>query len=100
MRKRAGNTVERSGDLTSTYLLEEFQGQGIGKALFKELFSHFKQRGYEKVFVEVLEDNNTRFFYEYYGAKRIDTVQFKIGDSVLTELIYEWEQVDEVLERL
>lgn len=39
--KRETNVVENSGDLTSIYLLEEYQGKGIGKKLLKELFWHF-----------------------------------------------------------
>ncbi|QUW23624.1 GNAT family N-acetyltransferase [Sporosarcina sp. Marseille-Q4063] len=98
--KRENNVVENSGDLTSIYLLEEYQGKGIGKRLFKELFKHFKKMDYEKVFVEVLEDNKTRYFYEYYGAKLVKIVQIKIGGKILNELIYEWNNVDEVLDKI
>lgn len=98
--KRNNNVVVNSGDLTSIYLLEEYQGNGIGKRLLKELFGHFKQMGYKKIFVEVLEENKTRFFYEYYGAKLVKTVQIKIGGKVLNELIYEWNNVDEVIEKI
>lgn len=98
--KRETNTVERSGDLTSIYLFEDYQGQGIGKMLLKDLFLFFKHLDYERVFVKVLEDNNTRFFYEYYGAKLINTVQLKFDGKIMKELIYEWENVDSVLEKL
>ncbi|WP_417900113.1 GNAT family N-acetyltransferase [Bacillus haimaensis] len=98
--KRETNVVENSSDLTSIYLLEEYQGQGIGKKLFKELFVHFKQLGYGKIFVEVLEENKTRYFYEYYGAKLVKTVQIKIGEKMLKELIYEWDNIDDVIEKL
>lgn len=98
--KREDNVTENSGDLTSIYLLEKYQGNGIGKKLFKELFNHFKQMGYEKVFVEVLEENKTRFFYEYYGAKLVKTVQIKIGGKILQELIYEWNNVNEVMKKI
>lgn len=98
--KRETNVFENSSDLTSIYLLEEYQGKGIGKKLFKELFRHYKKMGYEKIFVEVLEENKTRYFYEYYGAKLVKTVQIKIGGKILNELIYEWDNVDGVIEKL
>ncbi len=56
--------------------------------------------GYKKVFVEVLEENNTRNFYEYYGARPIKTVQIKTGHTTLNELIYEWIDVERVLQKL
>ena len=98
--KRATNTVEKSGDLTSIYLLEEYKGQGIGKMLLKELFLHFKQLDYERIFVEVLEANETKYFYEYYGAELIKTVDIKIEGNILKELIYEWRNIDAVLEKM
>lgn len=98
--KRETNIVDNSGDLTSIYLLEEYQGKGIGKKLLRELFEHFKQLGYTKVFVEVLEENKTRYFYEYYGAKLVEKVQIKFGGKVLNELIYEWDNIDDVIGKL
>lgn len=98
--KRQENKEEHTGDLTSIYLLEEYQGKGIGKKLLKELFKHFKELGRKKIFVEVLEDNKTRYFYEYYGAKLVKKDQIKIGEEILNELIYEWDSVDDVMERL
>lgn len=98
--KRDTNTIANSGDLTSIYLLDEYHSQGIGKLLMKALFLQFKKLSYEKVFVEVLEYNKTRFFYEYYGAQLIDTVQLQFGEIVVNELIYEWTNIDEVLEML
>lgn len=93
---REENTEENSTDLTSIYLLEEYQGKGIGRQLFTELFRHFTQRGYKKVFVEVLEENKTRYFYEKYGATLVKNVEIKIGGEVLNELIYEWNDVEAI----
>jgi ribosomal protein S18 acetylase RimI-like enzyme len=98
--KRETNEAENACDLTSIYLLKEYQGKGIGKKLLKELFAHFKQAGYSKIFVEVLEENKTRYFYEYYGAKFVKEVQIKIGGKILNELIYEWDHMDQVIEKL
>ena len=98
--KRETNVVENACDLTSIYLLKEYQGLGIGKMLLKNLFAHFKQVGYSKIFVEVLEDNKTRYFYEYYGAKLVKEVQIQIGGKILNELVYEWDHLDDVMQKL
>lgn len=98
--KRASNTEENAIDLTSIYLLETYQGKGLGKLLLKDLFTHYKNQGYTKVFVEVLEDNKTRYFYEYYGAEFVKTVQIKIGGKIVNESIYAWRSVDRTYEKL
>ena len=77
------------GYLTSIYLIEEYQGKGIGKELLKQLFQHFNQMECKKVFVDVLEDNDTRYLYEYYGALLVETKQIKRGHTKLNELIYQ-----------
>ncbi|MEJ8766353.1 GNAT family N-acetyltransferase [Oceanobacillus sp. HCA-5259] len=98
--KRESNIVKNSSDLTCIYLLEEFQGKGIGRKLLHELFLHFKRLGIEKVFVEVLEENKTRYFYEHYGAKLVETKQIKLAGKTLSELIYVWDDVDKVIEKI
>ncbi|WP_047984388.1 GNAT family N-acetyltransferase [Ornithinibacillus californiensis] len=95
--KREDNHIANSGDLTSIYLLEEYQGKGIGKGLMKQLFRQFKELGYERVFVEVLDENNTRNFYEYYGAKLLKSEKIKMAGVVLDLLIYEWNDLGKVL---
>ncbi|QCR31242.1 GNAT family N-acetyltransferase [Lysinibacillus sp. SGAir0095] len=98
--KRETNTFPNSSDLTSIYLLEAYQGKGIGKKLLKHILIHFKSLGQHKIFVDVLADNKTRYFYEYYGAKLYTTTQIKIGGKILDELIYVWDNIDEVIEKL
>ncbi|MFJ7979571.1 GNAT family N-acetyltransferase [Lysinibacillus xylanilyticus] len=97
---RKTNLVPNATDLTSIYLLEEYQGMGIGQQLLKEIFAYFKLKGYEKVFVEVLADNKTRNFYEYYGAQYVNNIEIKIGGKVLEELIYVWNDIDKVTEKI
>ncbi|MCM3005162.1 GNAT family N-acetyltransferase [Priestia koreensis] len=94
--KRDRNHVENAGDLTSIYLLESHQGQGIGKKLLKELLQQCQRVGFHQVFVEVLEDNHTRYFYEHYGAQLIKTETITIGGKELSLLIYEWPNVNDV----
>ncbi|GGD18588.1 GNAT family N-acetyltransferase [Pontibacillus salipaludis] len=94
--KRENNNAENAGDLTSIYLLEEYQGKGIGKQLMKRLFHQFKELNYTKVFVEVLDDNKTRYFYEYYGAEFLRKETIKMGGAELSLLIYHWESIEGV----
>ncbi|WP_155593990.1 GNAT family N-acetyltransferase [Lysinibacillus cavernae] len=95
--KRAENEIEGSGDLTSIYILEQFQGQGIGNKLVNKLFTKLKALGYEKIFVEVLDDNKSKFFYEKLGARLEKSEKIKIGDKDLDLLIYVWGNIDSVL---
>ncbi|MBS3678726.1 GNAT family N-acetyltransferase [Ornithinibacillus massiliensis] len=95
--KREDNQVPNSGDITSIYLLEEYQGKGIGIKLLTQLFQHLQQLGYKKVFVEVLEANSSRYFYERYGATLAKTEKIKMAGVELNLLTYEWNDLGKVL---
>jgi GNAT superfamily N-acetyltransferase len=98
--KRESNNATNSGDLTAIYLLLEYQGKGIGKQLLKQLFLQFEELGFNRVFVEVLEDNKTRYFYEYYGANLLKSEKITIAGAELNLLIYEWNNLNQVLSKL
>ncbi|CAH0290155.1 MULTISPECIES: GNAT family N-acetyltransferase [Bacillaceae] len=95
--KRDTNQVENSGDLTAIYILENFQRMGIGKKLIKELFLKFEALGFKTIFVEVLEDNKSRYFYEAFGAELLKTEKIKMAGAELNLLVYEWKDISQVL---
>ena len=97
--RRKENEDIESIDLTSLYLLEAYQGKGIGKMLLQALFEHYKTKGYKRVYVDVLAENKTRHFYEYYGAEFVKELNIKIGDKVLVEYVYVWNSIEDVLEK-
>ncbi|PWW30575.1 L-amino acid N-acyltransferase YncA [Cytobacillus oceanisediminis] len=98
--KRESNNATNSGDLTAIYLFQEYQGKGVGKQLLKQLFLQFVELGFNRVFVEVLEDNKTRYFYEYYGANLLKSEKITIAGAELNLLIYEWNNLNQVLSKL
>ncbi len=95
--KRDSNHITESGDLTAIYLLEEYQGKGVGKRLLRKVFLQFEELGFNRIFVEVLEDNKTCYFYEYYGAELNKAKKITIGGAELNLLIYEWNNIRDVL---
>ena len=96
---RNTNLVPNSTDLTSIYLLEEYHRTGTGKQLLKEIFTYFKHKGYEKIFVEVLAENKTRDFYEYFGAQYVNNNKIEIGGKIVEELTYVWNDIGKVIEK-
>jgi ribosomal protein S18 acetylase RimI-like enzyme len=95
--KRETNIVDHSGDLTSIYILQEYQGMGIGKQLVQQLFSKLDELGYKSIFIEVLEDNKSRLFYESLGAEWLRTEKINIAGTELNLLVYEWKDIRSAL---
>ena len=97
---RETNQEPNASDLTSIYLLELYQGTGVGKQLLKAIMQSFKERDFQTIYVDVLAENNTRHFYEYYGAEYVKTVQLNFSGKIIDEAIYVWNDIEAVLNKL
>ena len=81
------------GDVTSIYFYKEEQGYGYGRLLLEALFSEFRQRGFRNAIVKVLDQNDSRKFYERLGAKLIDSQAVPQYGDGLNLLTYAWEKL-------
>lgn len=93
-KERSGDYKEYQGELSSIYILKEFQGQGIGKALVKSVTKELGKSGMNTMLVFVLADNNSTLFYEAMGGKVIDKIEVEIAGKKLNELVYGWDTID------
>lgn len=93
-KERSGNYKGDQGELSSIYILKEFQGQGIGKALFNSVMKELMKLGMNTMLVFVLADNKSALFYEAMGGKAIDKVEIEIAGKKLKELVYGWDNIN------
>lgn len=78
------------GEVISIYLLPDRIGKGYGKALMTAALSELKARGFDEVFLWVLEENErARRFYERFGFLPTDDfLDTAIGGKPLREVRY------------
>ena len=81
------------GELYAIYISEKYQGQGIGKLLVKPIIDELKKLELYSMLVLVLEDNDSRYFYEALGGKKIDVIEVVISGKKLNELVYGWDDI-------
>lgn len=92
-KERSGNYDGFDGELYAIYILKEYQGQGIGRALIQPIIEEFLGMGLNTMLVLVLKDNASRLFYEALGGKKIDEIEVQIAGRKLTEVVYGWEDL-------
>ncbi|MCL3782657.1 GNAT family N-acetyltransferase [Prolixibacteraceae bacterium JC049] len=69
-------------EISTFYILEKFQGQGIGKQLLSECFNQIKQLGYQQVWLTVYYKNqNAIDFYAKQYFKHIGETNFILGEE-------------------
>ena len=77
------------GEVYAIYLLDEFKGQGIGKALWGRSIQHLKEHQLIPFHVLVLKDNKqARKFYERQGGIEVGMEQAEIAGKLYDEVRY------------
>ncbi|MBP1970541.1 L-amino acid N-acyltransferase YncA [Virgibacillus natechei] len=94
-KKKTENYDQFHGELYAIYILEEYQGKGIGKMLMQPVIKELEQFGINSIIVLVLEDNPSKYFYEALGAREIDSLEITIAGVELNELVYGWDDLSE-----
>ncbi|MCK8060524.1 MULTISPECIES: GNAT family N-acetyltransferase [unclassified Fusibacter] len=79
------------GELYAIYLLPEFQGNGIGHALYNRIEMLFKAQGKKNMIIWSLKANPHRGFYVRMGGVKKEEKDITIGEQVLREIGYVFE---------
>ncbi|MBD1381580.1 GNAT family N-acetyltransferase [Metabacillus arenae] len=88
------------GEIYAIYILEEYQGHGIGKALTLHAVEDLLIHGYKRMMVWVLEENRNKGFYQYYLPHEIAESSFTIGNRQHIEVAYGWNDLNLLYQRL
>ncbi|WP_230500810.1 GNAT family N-acetyltransferase [Sutcliffiella rhizosphaerae] len=87
------NNYRIDDELFAIYILEEFQGQGIGIKLFEKVATFLSKKGYNSILVWVLKDNPSYKFYESFQPTLVGTEQIEIGGKSYEEVAYGWKDI-------
>ncbi|MGC1310161.1 MAG: GNAT family N-acetyltransferase [Phormidesmis sp.] len=95
----ANGGVERTddpiykGELMAIYILENHQGQGIGRCLFQMVTGRLHRLNINSMLVWVLVDNPACQFYAALGGKPVHEKDLEIGGKSLVEVAYGWTDI-------
>jgi GNAT superfamily N-acetyltransferase len=88
--------TDYQGALYAIYILQEYQGKGIGRWLTEAVAKRLLQGGNISMSVWVLERNPACKFYESLGGNRLQEKVINIGDTSLIEVAYGWKDVKNI----
>ncbi|HXV31306.1 MAG TPA: GNAT family N-acetyltransferase [Sinorhizobium sp.] len=80
-------------ELYTLYLLDAFQGVGIGSALVRAVAGHCRDMGASSLFAWVLSGNPNRTFYERLGARAVGEGRVSVGRQSLDQIAYRWDDL-------
>ncbi len=86
-----------AGEVYTLYVLDDYQGRGLGRELLLAAFAGFRGRGLGSAVIWVLTGNPSRFFYEAMGGRRVGQRREKMFGTSLPETAYGWSDLDSTL---
>ena len=87
-------------EIYALYLLDEYHGVGVGRALFLRLADRLYRECGPGLVVWVLSANPSRFFYEAMGGARVSERVETFAGSDLEELAYGWPDLESWLAQM
>lgn len=83
-----------TGELYAIYLLQNTQGQGLGRRLVEALASALIEQGHTTMLLWVFRDNPpARGFYEALGGQVVSDKTFELGGKEFVEVSYGWQDI-------
>ena len=79
-----------AGQLYELYVHVDHREKGIGRRLCAEAAQRMAGRGMGSLYVEVLEGNPNRFFYEALGARLVARIYHHFAGQRLPSVVYLW----------
>jgi L-amino acid N-acyltransferase YncA len=95
--KRNGDPMYQA-ELYSIYLLQAYQGLGIGRQLTRKLIERFLQSGITSMLLWVFVDNPSCRFYEALGGQRLRVEQADFDGVAVDEVAYGWLDIGVILQ--
>lgn len=78
------------GEFYAVYLLDQVQGQGLGRRLLAAMAQHLLAGGMQSALVWVLRENPSRYFYERLGGDLLAEQPISFAGARLMEVAYGW----------
>ena len=78
--------LENAFEIQRLYVLQTFQGFGLGKQLFEFALEHAEKNGFSWAWLGVWEHNTkAQAFYNQYGFEKFSQHRFMVGQKVDTD---------------
>ena len=91
---RLGRRLSADAEITTLYVLRCAQGQGLGRALMKDLARTLAARGAGSLVIWVLRDNlRARGFYETMGGELAGERTERVGGWSVPSVGYRWADI-------
>jgi ribosomal protein S18 acetylase RimI-like enzyme len=91
---RAPVAAIADGEIETLYLLDDWRERGVGRGLIRAAAEDLAAAGCRSVFVWVLSQNPSRWFYERLGGVRAVEGSVSVGGQPQQQTAFVWDPID------
>ncbi len=84
------------GEVETLYVHDDWRDHGIGRSLLAGAACRLRALGCNALFLNVLADNNSRWFYEHLGGRPQNTSMTYVGGQAMNQIAMAWEPIDKL----
>ncbi len=81
------------GEVETLYVLDDWRDHGLGRRLMEAGAAHLAAAGCQSLFLWVLRDNPSRWFYERLGGRASVQGTTQVGGATIAQVAYVWDRV-------
>ncbi len=100
-RARAGSEIGgqrlAEGEVETLYVLDDFRERGVGRRLLRAAAAHLAEAGCRSVFLWVLRDNPSRWFYSRLGGRPVAEAATRVGGQSVIQTAFVWDPIEKLL---
>ena len=83
----------RWGEVETLYVHDDWRDQGIGRSLLARAAASLRRLGCGALFLHVLADNNSRWFYRHLGGRAQNTSVTYVGGRAMAQGAMVWDPI-------
>ena len=84
------------GEIETLYVLDDWRERGLGRRLMHAAAAHLAGAGCRSVFLWVLRDNPSRWFYSRLGGRTAAEATIEVAGTPVVQTAYVWEPIEKL----
>lgn len=85
------------GEIETLYVLDDWREHGVGRRLLRAAAAHLAEAGCRSVFLWVLRDNPSRWFYQRLGGKPAAEAMIQVAGTGIVQTAFVWDPIERLL---
>ena len=86
------------GEIETLYVLDDWRERGVGRRLMRAAAAHLIEMGCKSVFLWVLSDNPSRWFYQRLRGRTVAQASVQVGGQTVPQTAFVWDPIETLFE--